>query len=110
MSLALKNSELLESRGFVGGKWKAGTSTFPVTNPANGEEIIRVANLGADDVREAIDAAYEAQKSWRALTAKERCAILLKWASRLLNHAERSLMAQASSSGLRKRRAASTAM
>ena len=88
MSLALKNSELLESRGFVGGKWKAGASTFPVTNPANSEEIIRVANLGADDVREAIDAAYEAQKSWRALTAKERCAILLKWQELMLENTE----------------------
>ncbi|MCB1478057.1 MAG: NAD-dependent succinate-semialdehyde dehydrogenase [Rhodobiaceae bacterium] len=88
MSLNLKDPELLESRGLVGGKWKDGKKTFPVINPANGEEVTRVADLGAEDVREAIDAAYEAQKSWRAMTAKERCAILLKWNDLMLENAD----------------------
>eukprot|EP01037_Dinobryon_pediforme_P024337 gene24337-26104_t len=44
--------------------------------------------MGADAVREAIDAAYTAQKAWAARTAKERCAILLKWQALMLENSE----------------------
>jgi succinate-semialdehyde dehydrogenase/glutarate-semialdehyde dehydrogenase len=88
MSLKLSDPALIEHRAFVGGEWIEGETSFPVVNPATGMEIARVANLGADDVRTAIDAAYEAQKSWRARTAKERCAILLSWQKLMLDNVE----------------------
>ena len=88
MPLKLSDPTLLEHRALVGGEWREGASTFTVRNPATGEEIVKVANMGPDDVRAAIDAAYDAQKAWAAKTAKERCAILLKWNDLMLANQE----------------------
>lgn len=88
MPLKLSDPSLLEHRAFVGGKWKEGEKAFPVINPATGETVIKVADLGAADVRSAIDSAYAAQKEWRKRTARERCAILLKWQELMLQNVE----------------------
>lgn len=88
MVLELKDPTLLESRAFVAGKWEAGARQFSVTNPATGEEIVKVADMGVDDMRGAIDAAYKAQKAWARRTAKDRCAILLRWQSLMLENAD----------------------
>ena len=88
MALTLKDPTLLETRAFLGGDWVERAETFPVTNPATGEEIARIADLTPSDVRAAIDAAYVAQRDWRARTAKERCSILLKWNDLLLANQE----------------------
>jgi succinate-semialdehyde dehydrogenase / glutarate-semialdehyde dehydrogenase len=88
MSLALRDTSLLEPRAFVAGHWEAGTRRFPVTNPANGALLAEVADMGAEDIRRAIDAAWDAQKAWAARTAKDRCTILLAWQSLLLENAE----------------------
>jgi len=88
MSLTLKDPSLLETRAFVAGEWRESGKTFAVVNPATGMEFARVADMGADAVREAIDAAYVAQKAWAAKTAKERCAVLLKWQDLMLENTE----------------------
>lgn len=88
MTLELKDPTLLESRAFVAGKWEAGVRRFAVKNPATGEEIVKVADMGVDDMRAAIDAAYSAQKAWARRTAKDRCAILLRWQSLMLENAD----------------------
>ena len=59
-----------------------------MTNPATGEEIAKVADMGVDDMRAAIDAAYSAQKAWARRTAKDRCAILLRWQALMLENAD----------------------
>ncbi|OED38451.1 succinate-semialdehyde dehydrogenase (NADP(+)) [Chromatiales bacterium (ex Bugula neritina AB1)] len=63
---------------FINGKWLDSTATFPVYNPANGEEIARVADGGAAEARAAFKAAAEAFKSWSASTAHYRSAILYR--------------------------------
>lgn len=88
MSLTLKDPSLLETRAFVAGEWRESGKTFAVVNPATGMEFARVADMGVDAVREAIDAAYVAQKAWAAKTAKERCAVLLKWQDLMLENTE----------------------
>ena len=88
MPLQLKDPTLLESRAFVSGKWEAGARQFAVTNPATGEEIVKVADMAVADMRGAIDAAYKAQKAWARRTAKDRCAILLRWQSLMLENAD----------------------
>lgn len=88
MPLELKDTSLLEGRGFLGGEWTQSAKTFQVSNPATGEKIIDVADLTADDTAKAIDLAYEAQKDWRTKTAKERCVILLKWSDLMLENQE----------------------
>jgi succinate-semialdehyde dehydrogenase/glutarate-semialdehyde dehydrogenase len=63
----------------IGGQWVTGTNVFPVLDPATGEEIARVPNLGAKETRDAIDAAQAAFPAWSAKTAKERAQILRRW-------------------------------
>ena len=63
---------------YINGNWIESDTTFSVINPATGEEIGRVADGGQAEASAAIDAAYDAFKSWRQTTAYERSAILYK--------------------------------
>jgi succinate-semialdehyde dehydrogenase/glutarate-semialdehyde dehydrogenase len=82
--------ELLKQAGFIDGAWVAADSgaTFAVTNPATGETIAAVPDMGAAETKRAIDAAAAALPDWAALTAKERAAILRKWFDLLMAHQE----------------------
>ncbi|MFT4011854.1 MAG: NAD-dependent succinate-semialdehyde dehydrogenase [Paracoccus sp. (in: a-proteobacteria)] len=77
----LKDPFLLETRAFVGGKWiSADTgSVFPVINPARGDVLAEVADLGRPETARAIAAAEVAQKDWAAHTGKERATALRRW-------------------------------
>lgn len=77
----LQNPDLLVSAALVGGDWmdKAPSGkSFDVLNPSTGEVITSLPDLGVEETRAAIDAAYEAQKDWAAKTGKERGAVLRK--------------------------------
>lgn len=77
----LKDPGLLATRAYVAGEWihaDDGT-TFAVTNPARGDVIAEVPNLGRAETARAIAAAEVAQKSWAALTAKARAQVLRRW-------------------------------
>jgi succinate-semialdehyde dehydrogenase/glutarate-semialdehyde dehydrogenase len=50
-----------------------------VTNPARGDVIARVPDLGRAETARAIEAADIARHEWAARTGKERAAILRKW-------------------------------
>jgi succinate-semialdehyde dehydrogenase / glutarate-semialdehyde dehydrogenase len=86
----LKDRSLLVDRAYVGGEWIAADSgkTFPVTNPARGDTIATVPDLGEAEIGRAIDAAYEAQKAWAAKTAKERAAVLRRWYELMVENAD----------------------
>ena len=86
----LSARNLLEGRSFVDGAWIDADSgaTFAVTNPASGEEIARMADLGRAETARAIDAAYAAQAPWAAKTAKERSAILRRWFELIVENAD----------------------
>ena len=77
--LKLNDPALLETRAYVNGHWIENGSSFPVVNPATGEKIADVTDLGVDDVSRAINAAYDAKASWAAMTGKQRGTILRKW-------------------------------
>ncbi|RYG90970.1 NAD-dependent succinate-semialdehyde dehydrogenase [Loktanella sp. IMCC34160] len=81
LSSLLKNPGLLRDKAFLGGEWVSAASgkTFGVTNPARGDVIAEVADLSRDEVAQAIDAAYVAQKDWAKRTGKERAQILRRW-------------------------------
>ena len=68
---------------FVAGAWRSGPSSFPVRNPANGEEIAHVSDSGAAEALAALDAADRAQASWRAVAPRAR-ATLFHTAHRLM--------------------------
>ena len=77
----LRDPSLLETRAFVAGEWIDADdgATFEVTNPARGDVIARVADLGRAEVARAIDAAAAAMKDWAARPAKERANVMRRW-------------------------------
>ncbi len=85
---ALNDAALLKTDALIGGVWTAATSRFDVTDPATGQVLAAVANHGAEGAQAAIAAANAAWPAWRGKTAKERCAIMLRWAALLHQHAD----------------------
>ena len=86
----LKDPSLLKKQAFINGKWVGAKNgrTFPVHNPSTGEVIVNVPDMEIEDLREAIDGAYEAQKAWAAKTAKERSVILKRWYQMMIDNAD----------------------
>jgi len=52
----LQDPTLLKTDAFIAGDWVAGSSRFPVHDPATGYKLADVANLGPADAQAAIDA------------------------------------------------------
>ncbi|SCB20175.1 NADP-dependent succinate-semialdehyde dehydrogenase [Rhizobium hainanense] len=77
----LKDATLFRQAALVGGEWIEAdpSNAIKVDNPANGEIIGLVPNLGAAETKKAIAAAEAAQKEWAGRTAKERSGILRRW-------------------------------
>lgn len=87
----LKDPSLIVSKALIGDKWVAKSTsgkTFDVTNPSNGEVIVSLPDMGVDETRQAINTAFEVQKSWAAKTGKERAAILRKWHDLMVANAD----------------------
>ncbi|MGR6806444.1 NAD-dependent succinate-semialdehyde dehydrogenase [Sphaerotilus natans] len=85
---ALKDPSLLKTDALVNGEWIAGSSRFDVTDPATGAKLADVPRLGAAETEAAIAAANAAWPAWRAKTAKERAAILMKWHALMIENAD----------------------
>ncbi|MBL3570565.1 succinate-semialdehyde dehydrogenase (NADP(+)) [Rhodovulum sulfidophilum] len=77
----LKDPGLLATDAYLAGDWVGADdgASFAVTNPANGETICQVPDMGRAEAARAIEAAAAAQKGWAAKTAKERAGVLRKW-------------------------------
>jgi len=90
MAIALRDNSLLRTDGLIDGAWRVAVSSrrFPVTDPASGEAIAQVANMGAQEARDAVDAAAKALPAWRAMSSKERVAVLRAWHRLILAHAD----------------------
>ena len=79
--MELKDPKLFRQQCYVNGEWvdALNRGTIPVTNPATGETLGTVPRMGAEETRQAIEAADRALPGWRARTAKERAQVLRKW-------------------------------
>lgn len=86
MTLAIKDSTLLRNAAFIDGAWSAADNGECITifNPANGQVVGSVPMLRAAETRRAIEAAAAAQPHWAARTAKDRSAILRRFADLML--------------------------
>ncbi|MDX8433001.1 NAD-dependent succinate-semialdehyde dehydrogenase [Mesorhizobium abyssinicae] len=84
------SSRFLRDTGYIDGVWTAGdaTRTFDVLNPATGEVLASLPDMGAAETRDAITAAHVAQPAWAARPAKERAAILRKWHELMVANAD----------------------
>ncbi len=88
--LPLKDPSLFRQANYLNGKWVEADNgqTIVVKNPATGEAIGEVPNMGAAETRRAIEAANAAYPAWRAMLAKERGAILRKISDLMLANAD----------------------
>ncbi len=84
----LHDVSLLKTDALIDGRWLAGTARFAVQDPATGHTLAEVANLGASEAALAIDAAERAWPAWRAKSAKDRHAVLMRWFALVSQHAE----------------------
>lgn len=86
--MQLNDSTLFRQQAFIDGDWRDARSgdVIPVSNPANGKPLGNVPKMGAEEARDAIDAANRALPAWRALTAKERANILRRWFNLMMEH------------------------
>ncbi|HHY50515.1 MAG TPA: NAD-dependent succinate-semialdehyde dehydrogenase [Alphaproteobacteria bacterium] len=87
----LKDTDLVPEAAYVGGDWigkaESGES-FAVTNPATGEVLATLPNVGVPEARRAIEAAAEAQVAWAAKTGKERASVLRRLHDLMIEHAD----------------------
>ncbi|MFP1645098.1 NAD-dependent succinate-semialdehyde dehydrogenase [Pontitalea aquivivens] len=87
----LQDKSLLPGAGLVAGTWRARAAkgtTFDVINPATGETIATLPDMGAAETAEAIAAAHAAQGEWAARTGKERAAVLRRLYDLMVAHAD----------------------
>jgi succinate-semialdehyde dehydrogenase / glutarate-semialdehyde dehydrogenase len=79
--MQLTDRELLREQCYIDGRWTdADTGQWiEVTDPATGRRIAQVPDMGAAETRRAIDAAGQAWKPWRELTAGARGSFLRRW-------------------------------
>ncbi|WP_342642766.1 NAD-dependent succinate-semialdehyde dehydrogenase [Rhodoligotrophos ferricapiens] len=84
----LKDKSLLKDRCYINGEWVGGASTIDVTNPATGAVLAKVPSLGAEETRQAIEAAEKAFASWSKALAKDRAKILRRWYELMMENQE----------------------
>ncbi|VWD14335.1 succinate-semialdehyde dehydrogenase [Burkholderia lata] len=86
----LRDGSLLETRAWLASGWEEGTDgrSFPVTNPATGDILARVASLGAAAVEQAIASSALAQQGWQKRTSHERAKILRAWYDLIVANAD----------------------
>jgi len=90
MTLPLREKTLLRHQGYINGQWRDADSqrVYPVINPATGEILATVADMGAHETKAAIAAADQAWPAWRTLTAKARAEFLKRWFGLIHAHSE----------------------
>jgi len=83
-------TSLFRQQAFIDGRWldAEDASTCIIVNPANGQKIGTVPNMGTAETRQAIAAANRAWPAWRALTAKQRSSLLKHWHELILESAD----------------------
>ncbi len=86
----LKDGALLRCQGFINGQWVDAHDggTLAVTNPATGEVLGTVPDMGAAETARAIAAAEAAWPAWRRRVAKERARILRRWYELIMDNRE----------------------
>ncbi|AJP58279.1 succinate-semialdehyde dehydrogenase (NADP(+)) [Pandoraea vervacti] len=79
--MQLKDTNLFKTLAWVDGQWIAADSgkTFDVLDPATGEVLAQVPELGAEETTRAVAVAEVAQKAWAARTGKDRANVLRRW-------------------------------
>jgi len=79
---------LFKTQAYIGGRWlDAGNgAVLAVDNPATGETVGSVPDMGAAEAERAVQAAYAALPDWRAKSAGERAVLLRRWFDLMLEN------------------------
>lgn len=77
--MQLQDPTLLKQQAYINGQWISGERQFAVTNPATGEILAHVPDLGQAETQQAIEAAEQAWGAWKKRTAKDRANTLRRW-------------------------------
>ena len=90
MSLTLQRSDLLRSTHYVGGRWceALGGARYDVEDPALARVFASAPDGDARDAAAALEAAHAALPAWRAVPARDRSRLLLRWNALVLEHRE----------------------
>jgi succinate-semialdehyde dehydrogenase/glutarate-semialdehyde dehydrogenase len=88
MSDELEKVDTKSHGAYLNGKWIVTSDEIHVMNPATGEKFARVSALNREHIRAALTAAQAAFPAWRAVTAKERGALLHRIADELVRRAD----------------------
>jgi succinate-semialdehyde dehydrogenase/glutarate-semialdehyde dehydrogenase len=88
--MRLNDTAFLRNQCFIDGQWLDAESrnTISVTNPASGEILASVPDMGVTEARRAVAAANAAWPTWRAKPGKERSAFLRKWFELMMANAD----------------------
>jgi succinate-semialdehyde dehydrogenase/glutarate-semialdehyde dehydrogenase len=80
-ALPLKDPKLFREQCYIDGQWVSADAkkTLAVINPASGQTLGTVPDMGAAETRRAIEAAAAAFPAWAAKTAKDRGVVLRRW-------------------------------
>ncbi|KAL5508451.1 hypothetical protein ACEPAH_6070 [Sanghuangporus vaninii] len=89
-AFGLKDEGLLQTKGYIAGRWRDALdgATISVSNPATGEEIGTVPEMGVKETQEAITAAQDSFKAWKRTTAKHRHDLLMKMYALMQEHSD----------------------
>lgn len=79
---------LLREHALIGGEPATGAARIPVDDPATGETLGHVPDLGAAETGRAIDAAWDAFPDWSGASPHARAAFLNRWADLIDRHAD----------------------
>jgi len=84
--MKLEDASLLKQDAWIAGRWTAAVDgrRVVIRNPANGSVVGEVPLMGAVETRSAIEAAAAALPSWSRKTAKERAAVLRRFADLMI--------------------------
>ena len=86
----LKYPELFRQQALIDGAWIDADhgATLAVCNPATGERLGQVPDLGRGETARAIAAAQAAWPAWRENLAQQRAALLRRWHDLMLAHVD----------------------
>ncbi len=91
----LSRKDLLVSAGYIGGQWvdvrqaeEEDRKTFSVKDPATGDVIATLPDLGVGGAKAAIESAFGAQQEWKTRTGKERASVMRKLHDLMIEHVD----------------------
>ncbi|RLA20243.1 MAG: succinate-semialdehyde dehydrogenase (NADP(+)), partial [Gammaproteobacteria bacterium] len=88
--MKITNKSLLKNQAYVDGTWidADDAATFAVFNPATGEKLATLPDLGAAETSRAITAADKSWEAWKSKAGKQRAGILRKLFELMMDNQE----------------------